>query len=268
MCGAAMGDRHMARGAVRLAMHTTPRGTANHLMQAILSRYRTQQPLWPWVERVLHQMRPASLVRPVYHQTHVQFAPRLLLSVFTRWQSTVHRLARREEAHVHRQVFSNVGQALHTQQVFANIMLTPHTQQVVSHIVQGLHTQQIVHRLLTRGIQIEAVTTPGVPAVSRSSMSQAAAQAMDNSAPLFASVTPPGPLPRVVRRTAGVATAPEATSLVSGAQHAPSHDGFQETGGVQRGKELASIDINRLTEQVMHALDRRLIAQRERFGRS
>jgi hypothetical protein len=91
---------------------------------------------------------------------------------------------------------------------------------------------------------------------------------MGNSAPLSAAVTPASPLLRVVRRTVSVATAPEDAAVVSGARHAPSYNGFQDTGGVQRGKELAAVDLNRLTEQVMHALDRRLIAQRERFGRS
>jgi hypothetical protein len=75
------------------------------------------------------------------------------------------------------------------------------------------------------------------------------------------------PVPRVVRRLAPVASAVrgDAVSSEASTRSAPRID--VSSAARVAAAAPAAIDVERLTEQVIKGIDRRIIAQRERFGR-
>jgi hypothetical protein len=110
-------------------------------------------------------------------------------------------------------------------------------------------TKQLLHRLVTRGERIE-------PAAARGRAGPDTVPSID---PVGLAHTPPmQPVPRITQRPP--ADVPETTGAMSDS-HQPA---FQT--GLER-PDLAPVDISRLTDQVVRAIDQRIIAHRERMGR-
>jgi hypothetical protein len=118
--------------------------------------------------------------------------------------------------------------------------------------------EQLVRDLSARGTRIDAVATPG--SLTPSGFNNAPAPGTRANLPLAR------PVSRVVRRPVSVFT-PDNRGLPA------------ETPMTLPGRRPAVVsqthppdptpmDVNRLTDQVIQAIDRRIIAQRERLGRS
>jgi hypothetical protein len=81
---------------------------------------------------------------------------------------------------------------------------------------------------------------------------------------------PVGPLPRIVRRPSRplppVETAPGAWPSTARSRPLAEMTWGDDEPPVRAAVEQPAIDMDRLTEQVIRTLDRRLVAQRERMG--
>lgn len=138
----------------------------------------------------------------------------------------------------------------------------------------------VVRRLIGRAERVEAVASPGaltgrrpgpdwppapgVPAVRRSGPDRSPAPPTGERASPWLPPPMVQPVPRVVRRPAAV-TATTNHSVVDdarlpGAATLPADSS-------QRPAVAASVDVNHLTDQVIQAIDRRIIAHRERLGK-
>jgi hypothetical protein len=111
-----------------------------------------------------------------------------------------------------------------------------------------LDGSEITHRLLRRATRVEMVADPGHPLPRQ--LAPGAEQPV-------AATAPARPVRRVLRRTAG------------GDEEEPSARPFtrQERQFGGHDQLALAVDINRVTEQVMQQLDRRILAHRERTGR-
>lgn len=118
--------------------------------------------------------------------------------------------------------------------------------------------EQLVYSLNARGTRIDAVATPD--SLTARSSHNASSPGTRADLPLVR------PIPRVVRRPR-TELAPDDRGL------------FAETAMTLPGRrpvvashtnapDPAAIDVHRLTDQVIQAIDRRIVAQRERLGRS
>ena len=110
--------------------------------------------------------------------------------------------------------------------------------------------ERLVRRLASRDARLDSVAPTGQ---ARPPLAPAAAPA---------SPAPPPPVPRVVRRPADGAASPSADGA------APAR--ATRTGLVRQGASAAPVgdaELGRLADRVVEAIDRRLVAQRERMGR-
>jgi len=127
-------------------------------------------------------------------------------------------------------------------------------------------SEQICQRIVQRSQRSEAFSVPGSRAAQpeHSNPSDQVAASMHRTA----ASTAARPVPRVVRRQGLVQTTGAATPAQAAGQpmQAPFH--VQRSTFGQAPVTPAAIDINRLTEQVVQQIDRRILAYRERTGRS
>jgi hypothetical protein len=225
---------------VKLTRQASAQGMADAFAAAIRHRYQRRQVFLPTLERVFGRTRPVVTVRPAYHRAQTLWAPRLMLTV-QNWQHfLMPYMARREWVQLIRQSSSR--------------------------IVEPIYTERLVQRLVIRVERIEAAFTAGAQ-VASSGSSQIDSAGRDKGKALRTPVPAAPPIARAVRRSTGRAAAPEAASAVSDRRPAPFTSGFQDAGNAQRGLSREPVDINRLTDQIIQTIDRRIIAQRERLGR-
>jgi hypothetical protein len=124
---------------------------------------------------------------------------------------------------------------------------------------------EIVQRVLARVGRIEVSPTGDASPPSRPGVRQAVA---DDALPeVMAATAFAQPLTRVVHRIPpGAVSTPSATA--SDRETTRSTADIIEPAVARQGAPApARIDVNRLTDDVIRAIDRRIIAQRERFGR-
>lgn len=75
------------------------------------------------------------------------------------------------------------------------------------------------------------------------------------------------PIPMAVRRSGPIAVSPEGTPREgSNVTRSASHI-FQSAVPTQRGPDFGSVELDRLTDQIIQTIDRRIVAHRERMGR-
>lgn len=130
--------------------------------------------------------------------------------------------------------------------------------------VQERHSEQLVHHLLGRAQAIDAVAPPGAPvfhAGGPTRQNGALTAAVLRTAPAVP------PVARIVRRPPPALVTEDVSprTAVGRAAAAPlAVDGFSVRPSLPAA---APVDINRITDQVVQTLDRRLLAFRERTGR-
>jgi hypothetical protein len=118
--------------------------------------------------------------------------------------------------------------------------------------------EQLVQYLGTRGKRIEAMATPA--SLTARGLHKAPSPGMS------ADLSLARPVPRVVRRLVAE-SAPDDRQLIPAT--ATTLPGLQSMVASRTNPPApAPIDVHRLTDQVIQAIDRRIIAQRERLGRS
>lgn len=115
---------------------------------------------------------------------------------------------------------------------------------------RALERSEITRRLLRRTARVEMVAVPGRPLPRQPAPGPGAA-----GQPV-AATAPARPVRRVLRRTAGEEEEPSAHPFTRQERSFGGHD-----------QPTLAVDINRVTEQVMQQLDRRILAHRERTGR-
>jgi hypothetical protein len=224
----------------------------NAMLAAIARRYARWQGRWPDLHPVLwHPWRGITL-QPAVHRTRLHLAPHLRLTVLARsgpeGAPSAGRATRQWVAQERSAASRPAGQppvAVPGHQPLALVV----GRLQAGRLVETVPVETIVNRLARRGVRVETVGAPR-PQLPQSEGSTAGA---------------PRPVPRVVRRSGAVGTGddqpPAAETFAAASRTRPA------TAQVPGHGELPSLDLNRLTDQVVQAIDRRIIAQRERLGR-
>jgi hypothetical protein len=213
-------------------------------IQAVLERHNGRQMHWPSLDLVLRRRPSGMTMRPIYHQVQMHVAPRLNLTV------------------------AGATTLLHKRSIER---------------VERTLREQLVHYLGMRGTRIDAVATQGsltASAFNKASSpgSRTRIEAVATQRSLTASdlekAPSPGtnadfplarPVPRVVRRPTP-ASGPDDLRLT--AETPMTRPGPRPVVASRTNSAAPSpIDVNRLTDQVIQTIDRRIVAQRERLGR-
>jgi hypothetical protein len=269
-------DVRVTANGLQLARRTAPWGSASQFARAIMDRYGGQPVRWPRLGLVFRQDQPGVTVQAVYHQTQMRLAPRLALRVLT-WPrphptdaqptsapapghpASVLRLKRRLDTGSAAPVSAStpvwptpkLKRAVETILVMSAVgrpgraprpelrlasraVWPPDTGPLQEHRrLEVDAVEQLVRRLVTRRMQMP----------------------------------PLRPVPRVVHRAASIVVSPETATSAPEAQRAASRNPFPMAGNRSQTSDFPPIDLNRLTDQVVQAIDRRIIAHRERMGR-
>jgi hypothetical protein len=240
-------DVRSSAGGLRVATGTRPGSLAAAFAMALLARYQGRQER-RWGVDFAFRRRPSSVtLQPVYQRLGLHLAPRLSLTVLApprpaealnapaapaRWVGRIERQVVREP------ILRPPGAAVR---------------------------ERLVTHLVTERERVEAGATPGRRRADR-----------DDAGPLvpsrgrFAPMAPP--VPRVVQRPAAVTTmdsqSPSAAFAATAEVQGGDGFGARRPGGSAAGPlEAGAVDVKRLTDQVIQAIDQRIIAQRERLGR-
>jgi hypothetical protein len=212
------GDWRVSADGVRLAQQTAIHSGVGTFVQALMARHKSWQTHGPRLDFILRRRPSGITMSPIYHQVHVQAAPRLHLTI-------------RGETHVRHE---------------RSIARTERTLR-----------EQLVHYLSARGTRIDAVATPG--RLTARGSHDAPSPGTRADLPLAR------PVPRVVRRP-HTELAPDDRGL--SAETAMTLPGRRPVVASRMDAPApAAIDVHRLTDQVIQAIDRRIVAQRERLGR-
>ena len=220
---------------------------ASAMLAAIARRYARWLGRWPDLNPSLwHPWRGITL-QPVVHRTRLHLAPHLRLTVLGRsgpeGAPSAGRGARRWPVQKRAATSRLAGQPAAATPGDQSLEMVVGRLQA-GRLVETVPVETMVNRLARRGVRVEAVGSPRRH-VSQSEGSTAGATR---------------PVPRIVRRSATVETGDNQSQAA--ADSSPRHAMAQ---GPVRGEP--PLDLNRLTDQVVQAIDRRIVAQRERLGR-
>lgn len=201
--------------------------------QAIWERYTGR--VWPWSPQslVLRQDRPAVAGQYLQQHLHTHIAPRLNLTVLT-WP------ARSNDplngAPILPMTRVRVEPEMHVPRTFIQTAASSAPEQLASRVIAS-----------NRRVEAGPVTTP---ANSKARLPILGVQ----------------PVPRTVRHEAPMET--ERGSSTRPAESSPTESQAELKAGNSRPRPgEGSLDLNQLTDQVIRAIDHRIIAQRERLGR-
>jgi hypothetical protein len=226
-------------GRLHLARPGRVRTVGDAFARALARRYEVGHARHLGMALELRRAAPGVTVQPVHHHTHVQVAPRLVLSLLawprspagaTEPAGTARSRPPAPELWLPRRTAAGI-------------------RQTITMAADPAPPERLVRRLSARGERIVEVWPD---------LGAGATTAVRPSAAL--------PVARVVLRQAG---------RPAGSDHAPSRPdsspstarGWSASTGDAPQKLPASIDLHRLTDQVVQAIDRRIIANRERMGR-
>lgn len=221
------------------------------LTQAILARCQPFTPRWPGLSPIYRQEQTPVLAQYTQNYRQDVFAPQLKLTLVAAASPT--------PTHSH-------PATPFTWQVLRPPVVAPASERLVLRLIQREHVEthalsETIHRLMVRNQRIETVTRQ-----NRSMVQEATAATV--SAPM--AVLPTLALARPVARVVHRPTTPQKTTAAESPAAAPSHwQLFTQAGSRPQSQPALTetVDVNRLTEQIMHNIDRRLNAYRERTGR-
>ncbi len=222
------------------------------LVQTILARYRPFIAHWPGLSPIYRQEQPAGLAQTTHHYRQNIFAPHLKLTLVAAASAT--------PAPSH-------PATPFTWQVLRPPIAAPASEQLVRRLIQReqMETQafsETSHRLMLRNQRLETVTRQ-----SRSLVQEASAGAVISPTAVLPAPALARPVARVVHHPPAP---PETTEAEPNPAAAPSRwQPFTEVDSRPQPQPALTetVDVNRLTEQIMHNIDRRLNAYRERTGR-
>jgi hypothetical protein len=265
---------------VRLRPLTAPRGRSSRFARAVLGRYGLRPGRVPPVEAsLLRRAAPALAWHLHLRRNEVRVEPRLQLAL-----ATARGVERRElrETRIERE---GRGAAPPPVEAVVRRSLAERELRVVETRV-AREADAVLRRVLARATRLEAgnpvpvpagasaYTPPGFTGVPAGPLATAPrpAFAAPSEAPVYAPPRLPAP-PAVplVTLPRPAAPAPPAADL-RGALAAAGRDAASPAAarGVQPAAVLpqaAPVDVEQLTESVLDAIDRRVVARRERLGR-
>jgi hypothetical protein len=128
------------------------------------------------------------------------------------------------------------------------------------------HTEEAARQIITRSRQIEERITASARRVEARTSSPPTAPAGETVRAEVASQPPVTPVSRVFARGAPASQAGESAPTPPHEPAAASAARRSSSGSPQT--DSPPVDLNQLTEEVIRAIDRRIIAQRERLGRN
>jgi hypothetical protein len=221
-------------------------GAASAFGLAIMRRYTGQHTLGSTTEMILQRLQTAVHLHTVAYRTDVHLAPRLALTLHFRPHPSVVAAtsASRPTAGIGEQIEAQVVRHQLTRQV------------------ERIQIEQLVRRLATRAERVEPGSQAGAMRGAQVERIQAATSERREPATTIGaerSVT------LIVRRAARPASADQ-DAPEQAPHRSPRDDRPQTTNGAQPLIDAGMIDLNRVTEQVIQAIDRRIIARRERLG--
>lgn len=221
-------DLRISAGWKRRPYAIAPSG-CSAFIQAILGRYGLRLERGSPLALVLRQSLPGTLSQSVYHQTRVLAAPRLALTVAS-W------------SHV---ILAGLTNGAVPGQSGRDFLKR----------VEILSAEQLVRHLISREKRIEYLATAGMPDTPLRNPRHA--------------VIPDGveKTPGISRRLAPAVAKMARRNEEPAADNRPPAAKTLPVAGDQRSVAPPAIDLNRLTDQVIQAIDRRIVAQRERLGR-
>lgn len=240
----------MAQASRLSPVRRTPRSAqrAWNLTQAIAARYAAIERRWPAMALVFEQPDRTGLsVTNTYHTTHSSLFmnPRLLLP-----RLVPHRV---EKQHV-------VADRTLVQPVGVNVV--PLAAVGPSRSQQNIQEQdRVVARIVRRRVREELPLVADARPVSRTSVQAARVSREDPSA------SRPPALARVYRRAATAKGDISAVAATARAERGTSSAVARRDSAVAATGQQP-VDITRITDEVLQALDRRIVAQRERMGRN
>lgn len=209
--------------------------------QAMMRRYLRQPWLWQALNLIFRQLRSLVTLENVHHHSHTHLAPRLTLTM-------VRKLAQPES----QQAAGAFIPAL--QRAIANISGSAASSYLVGR-------EHLVYRLSARYQRVTENEHVMLVHQSRQMKDTATEVAM----PARVELPVMEPVPKVFRRAKPIVNESGISSPSGhGARATP-----QEDKPVTKlaSPLAAAIDVNRLADQVIQTIDRRIVAQRERMGR-
>lgn len=219
---------------------------AGDMAQAITARYAAIERRWPAMALVFEQPdRTGPPVTNTYQTTHTSLlmTPRLLLRMLVPLRAeTLHTVADRTPA-----------QSFGVKAVPMTVAIPSRSQP------KNEEHDDVIARIVRRRVREELSSVVNARPASRTSLP--AAQVRSE-----ARVSARWPLPaRFYRRAA---TAKGEVSIVSEAARSERAHSSPKTGRGIGAEAIGrpGVDIARITDQVLHALDRRIVTQRERMG--
>lgn len=221
------------------------------MLAAIARRYARWQGRWPHLHPILGHPGRGITLQPAVHRTQLYLAPHLRLTVLARsgpeGTPSAGRPTRRGPVQERSTLSRLAGQHPVAAPGHQPLEMVVGRLQA-GRLVGTVPVDTIVNRLVRRGVRVETVGTPR-PQLPQSEGSMAEATR---------------PVQRVVRRTAAAMSGdnPPTAAETFAAASRPRPAMAQVPGHGE-----PPLDLNRLTDQVVQAIDRRIIAQRERLGR-
>jgi hypothetical protein len=223
-----------------------PRNPARDLAQALLHRFARRPGLMSGSERILRRFPPAVRLQPLHQRLRIELAPRLALTV---------RPERRTEV-LERQIEARLAW-----QPGAGSDRPSPVEQIVRRVASRTE-RQLPQRLGDRGTPIPESRTPFERDVRPPRPDfEASAAVVRRPPPVFEAPE------RVVQRLRPASVAPADAPAVSTPLTPPDRPVWVAEQPPRPQPPTQTLDIKRLTDQVVEALDRRLIAARERTGR-
>lgn len=248
LLGRVNGYRAVAR--LRLLPYPRKIGIAQHslsLSQAIIARYAAMERRWPAMALVFDQPDRAGIaVSHSHHTTHspIFINPRILLL-----RMLVSQPAVKQHVAVNHLVVQSIG----GKELPMKLVTSSRPEQTL------YEQSDVVIRVIQRSVRVES-ELKNIRSTRLASLSKGQMMPEEN----MASVRTPI-LARVYRRTA---QANDDKSIDAVTTRAESE---KTTPALSRDKNMSAIqsqvDITRITDQVLQALDKRIVAQRERLGR-
>lgn len=221
---------------------------AQWLVQSLLARYAAMERRWPLMSLIYeqpdHTIHSAS---PNYVATYSSFFinPQVLIRMLEK-QQVMTPTVKKQQGQIQ---FQN-------RKAFPRMPLSPSKLEKVV-----LEQNLVTNRIIRRTIRNETQATENIH-LTKATPSGVVPQILDRSA-AQAKVSSPE---RIYRRSAEIQNE---TASIKKPESTGDHKNLENAASRDRNSGTAqpSVDITRITDQVLQALDRRIVAQRERMGR-
>jgi hypothetical protein len=237
-------DVRVTRNGIRPARQRAALGIAGALARAIGARYTARSRWAGPAGLIFRRPQPGLTIQQVRHEAHAHFSPRLALTLLA-WSPPPVLAAVREAGTGLQMPVSRLERRLEMHLLQRSVIERTETER----------SERFTRRFVERGERVESVRQrPGTAALPVTRADAPAASLAQ-------------PAPRLLYRPPSAATVSEAGQAPVAF---PRDAAPRQPLPAQRASlapELAPADINRLTDQVIQAIDHRIIAQRERLGR-